>query len=89
MGEWVDGIYYSNGGIKNYTGYGYSGAYYYRPNDVRHPGGLISVRMFDEKDREKWAKCPSCQGWFRKEKMDGVCSNCAIWLALLKFRKDN
>src|SRR3989338_6137876 len=28
-GEWVDGSWYSNGGIKNYTGYGYSGAYCY------------------------------------------------------------
>jgi len=83
-GEWVDGVWYSNGGIDNYTGYGYSGAYYYSPWDVRHKGGLISVQQFAESERTKWSKCPSCLGWYYE--INGFCEGCKIWHELLKWR---
>ena len=84
-GEWENGIWYSNGGIRDYIGYGYSGAYAYRLNDVRHKGGLISVQQFSSGLRTKWAKCPSCEGWFLKEKLNPVCNDCRIWRELLKY----
>lgn len=83
-GEWENGIWYSNGGIKNYIGYGYSGAYYYRNNDVRHKGGLTSVQMLQNKNN--WVKCFECEGWFYNSKIkNNICNNCRIWIRL----KDN
>ena len=76
-GYWEDGVWYSNGGIKNYSGYGYSGAYYYNAGDVRHKGGLIGVQMFSKDRRAKWQQCKMCLGWHPKEKViDGYCSGC-------------
>ena len=86
-GEWIDGIWYSNGGIDNYVGYGYSGAYYYNAGDIRHKGGLMSVEMLGE-NKHKWAQCKSCQGWFRKEKLVyGVCSGCWTLKELYEYTK--
>lgn len=81
-GEWQDGIWYSNGGIDNYVGYGYSGAYYYREGDIRHKGGLMSVRMLGGK-RKSWNQCPTCQGWFKN--LEGNCSGCETYLELMSY----
>ena len=87
-GEWVDGVWFSNGGIENYTGYGYSGAYYYNADDVRHKGGLISIQMFSEEYRKKWDKCSKCQGYFRHEQLlNGRCQGCNTLNELLVFTK--
>ena len=83
-GEWVDGCWYSNGGIKNYIGYGYSGAYYYNKGDVRHKGGLFSVQMLPEERRKDWSRCPECLGYFKD--LDSICSDCVSWGELLKMR---
>lgn len=72
-GEWVDGIWYSNGGIKEYIGYGYSGAYYYKPGDIRHKGGLLTVRQF--KGWDTWGQCEHCHGYF-KELATPLCDGC-------------
>jgi hypothetical protein len=85
-GQWVDGVWYSNGGINNYVGYGYSGAYYYNQEDTRHKGGLLSVGMFPDEEKAKWGKCPSCLGYFKD--IDGECDDCKIWKNLLRWRKN-
>lgn len=72
-GEWKDGCWFSNGGIDNYTGYGYSGAYDYRNGDVRSPGGLESVQMFDAEDRVEFSQCVGCHGWYLREYMEKSC----------------
>lgn len=88
-GEWQNGTYYSNGGIENYIGYGYSGACYYRVNDVRHKGGLISAQTFSPEVRKNWKPCPSCKGWFPKEKlMFDECNDCRMWKGVLKYVKN-
>jgi hypothetical protein len=80
-GEWIDGCWYSNGGIKNYIGYGYSGAYYYHADDVRHKGGIITNRMFPPARRKNWTKCETCGGYFYK--LQGKnCDDCQIFLKL-------
>lgn len=87
-GEWVDGCWFSNGGIENYVGYGYSGAYPYREGERRHFGGLSSVQTFDEKERKKWKQCTTCLGWFPKEKVSyWHCVGCREWKKLLEFTK--
>lgn len=80
LGEWIDNAWWSNGGLSGYTGYGFSGAYYYREGDIRHKGGLISVGQFD--DRNEWQKCPSCLGYYKD--IDRICSGCWTWNDLLK-----
>ena len=81
-GEWRKGIWYSNGGIENYIGYGYSGAYYYNPGDIRHKGGLMNVEMLGEHKR-KWSQCEICQGWFGKSKLNNnKCSRCLTYTNL-------
>lgn len=82
-GEWIDGCWYSNGGIKNYIGYGYSGAYYYNSGDIRHKGGRITNMLFPEPRRENWKQCPECKGYFYK--LDGICEDCRIFLELKGF----
>lgn len=83
-GQWVDGCWYSNGGIDGYTGYGYSGAYYYNADDVRHKGGLPDIEAIPEGRRDNWALCSLCDGWHPKERMtDNVCAGC---LTLEKLR---
>ena len=88
-GEWVDGCWYSNGGIKNYTGYGYSGAYEYKSDDCKHKGGMISQWLFPAGRRSNWFKCRECNGWFdnghlvfRPKLGKIVCNNCKIYLDL-------
>ena len=82
-GEWIDGIWYSNGGIDNYVGYGYSGAYYYNEGDIRHKGGLMSVQMLPEDKRKSWNQCPTCMGWFKN--LEGNCSGCETYLELMSY----
>lgn len=86
-GEWIDGCWFSNGGIENYIGYGYSGAYVYRPGETRHFGGFSSVQTFSSEERSKWSQCQTCFGWFPKEKVNGNCQGCAEWLALMELVK--
>ena len=74
-GEWLDGCFYSNGGIKEYIGYGYSGAYYSRPEETRHKGGMISNRLMAQSRWNNWHKCESCEGWFTTL-TNGICSSC-------------
>lgn len=63
------GCWFSNGGIKNYVGYGFSGLYEYSENQVRHKGGLVTTRAFkiDGHQSPAWTKCRSCHGWFRMD----------------------
>ena len=86
-GEWVDGCWYSNGGIKNYVGYGYSGAYYYNVGDVRHKGGRITNMMFPESRRKNWIKCNLCNGYFYKLETE-ICEDCQIFLILKGYCND-
>lgn len=85
-GQWEDGIFYSNGGIEDYTGYGYSGAYKYNSDDVRHKGGLISITMFSEERRENWQMCEICKGWFKKDQLtNSICNGCYLLEGLKKW----
>jgi hypothetical protein len=87
-GEWVDGCWFSNGGISGYVGYGYSGAYPLKEGEVRHFGGLQSVMTFDEKERKKWSQCKTCLGWFpNKEIQKSACVGCREWKKLVEFTK--
>jgi len=83
-GEWVDGCWYSNGGIKNYIGYGYSGAYYYHADEVRHKGGRIANMIFPPSRRKNWNKCQTCGGYFYKLEEEN-CEDCKIFLELKAF----
>jgi len=84
LGEWVDGVWYSNGGIKDYIGYGYSGAYYYNKSDVRHKGGLITSQFLSERKRKEWSKCPYCQGYYKDLKRS-ICDGCMPLIKLLSY----
>lgn len=85
-GYWENDIWYSNGGIENYIGYGYSGAYYYNSGDVRHKGGLITTQIFSEANRKKWQRCEMCKGYYLKEKIvDDFCGGCWTLKKLLKY----
>lgn len=86
-GEWIDGAWYSNGGIKYYNGYGYSGAYYYNPTDVRHKGGRINKMLFPLSRRDGWKECSECNGYFYKLEGD-ICLDCGIFKDLLKHCAD-
>lgn len=81
-GEWKDGHWYSNKGLSGYTGYGYSGAYPYQPDEVRHKGGLITIENLVNKNG--WRQCTTCLGWFKGLEFDASCSSCQIYLALLE-----
>jgi len=83
-GEWIDGCWYSNGGIKNYIGYGYSGAYYYHADEVRHKGGRITNMIFPSSRRKNWSKCQTCGGYFYKLEEEN-CEDCRIFLELRTF----
>lgn len=83
-GEWVDGCWYSNGGIENYIGYGYSGAYYYKVSDIRHKGGRITSWLFPPSRKKNWNKCDYCKGYFYRLK-GRFCGDCSIFLKLLSF----
>jgi len=85
-GSWIDDVWYSNGGIEGYTGYGFSGAYRYHADDIRHKGGLLSVQMFSPERRGKWGQCGECRGWFQKSVIaDGVCGGCSTVIKLRGF----
>lgn len=85
-GEWVNGCWYSNSGIKNYVGYGYSGAYCYNIGDRRHKGGLISRQLFSKGYRNKWGKCNKCIGWYPKDELtENKCQACQTHLNLLSY----
>lgn len=86
-GEWVDGTWYSNGGIKNYTGYGYSGAYYYNPTDIRHKGGRTNNRLFPLLRRDNWKRCSECNGYFYKLK-EYICPDCKVFKKLNSIIKN-
>ena len=87
-GEWVDGCWFSNGGIPGYIGYGFSGAYPLKENEIRHFGGLQSVMTFDEKERKLWSQCKTCLGWFpNKEIQKSACVGCREWKKLVEFTK--
>lgn len=85
-GYWKNGIWYSNGGIKNYTGYGFSGAYAYQKGDVRHKGGLLTVQMFEKKERMKWRRCEACLGWYPKGEIEEeLCNGCRTLRTLTDY----
>ncbi len=87
-GIWVDGVWFSNYGIDNYVGYGYSGATYYQDGDIRHKGGLITVQMFEKWRREKWSQCDKCLGYYIKaDLVDGVCQGCLYLNKLMEYVK--
>ena len=87
-GSWIDDVWHSNGGIEGYTGYGFSGAYRYHADDIRHKGGLLSVQMFPPERRRHWGQCIECRGWFLKDKIDGgVCGGCSTVIKLRGFTK--
>lgn len=82
-GEWVDGCWYSNGGIDNYIGYGYSGAYYYKSDEIRHKGGVLSVQMLGSDRRKQYRQCANCFGWFKGLEED-CCNGCQTYLELFE-----
>jgi len=85
-GEWKNNCWFSNRGIENYAGYGYSGAYKYKKDEVRHKGGLPTVQMFSEERRKNWERCDICLGYYTKNSFDGVyCNSCHGYLRLKEF----
>jgi len=86
-GEWTnDTNFHSNGGLDDYSGYGFSGVYYYNDIDVRHKGGLQNVRCFDKKTSQTYAPCGVCDGYFKKPILDnGVCPSCLLFEELVAF----
>lgn len=85
-GEWDGENWFSNGGIENYVGYGYSGAYPVKQGETRHKGGMISPMMFPENRRKNWKRCKQCDGYFYKLEND-VCGSCETLNELTKFCK--
>ncbi len=85
-GKWIDGVWFSNYGIDNYIGYGYSGATYYQSGDIRHKGGLITVQMFEKWRRKKWGRCDKCLGYYKNEDLrENVCQGCECLDDLLVY----
>jgi len=82
MGVMKDGCWYSNGGIDDYIGYGFSGAYYYQPDDVRHKGGLETPMLLDPDHRDGWVQCDTCGGYFKME--TSTCRSCQTYLRLMR-----
>jgi hypothetical protein len=58
------GCWFSNSGIENYIGYGFSGLYEYGENQVRHKRGLITSQVLGYPQSVGWGQCKSCSGWF-------------------------
>lgn len=77
-GIWEDGIWFSNGGIKNYGGFGFSGLNYYKEGQIRHKGGLMNVQLFKDKG---WKMCNICMGYYKDLSKD-ICRDCRIFLRL-------
>lgn len=87
-GMWQNGCWYSNGGIENYTGYGFSGAYYYEPGDIRHKGGIITPMVFPAERREAYGQCLVCHGFFRREYLEGEkCQACRTLETLKQYTR--
>ena len=85
-GEWIDGVFYSNKGLDNYSGYGYSGAYYYRESDIRFKGGLSTIQMFSKEKRNNWFQCSRCKAWYnKKDSNHGLCRGCYLFSKLRHF----
>lgn len=89
-GEWKDGCWYSNKGMNNYQGYGYSGAYYYNVGDIRHKGGMPTIQFLTKKQRKHWYRCDCCGGWFTEKNMKfdymyDWCNGCALYNKLLTY----
>jgi len=81
-GIWKDGIWYSNGGIEDYIGYGFSGIYPYNPGEIRHKGGIMTNMMLANKDN--WIQCDVCKGYHHISRIENnVCSGCSSYLKLL------
>jgi len=83
-GMWENGAWYSNGGINNYCGYGYSGAYYYSQGDIRHKGGLMTNKIFNPEIQKNWEQCKHCKGFYRQLKQE-CCSGCQTFETLKAF----
>lgn len=83
-----NGIWYSNGGIENYTGYGFSGAYYYNSGEIRHKGGLITNQHFDIESRKTWEQCKTCFGYY-KDLTDENCDGCKTYLKLKEIANES
>lgn len=86
-GYWQDGCWFSNGGLTDYSGYGFSGVHYYHPGSVRHPGGLTSVAMFPDHRQPEWYRCRVCLGWHhesRESQAADTCPNCKVYLDLME-----
>lgn len=93
-GEWKDGCWYSNKGMNNYQGYGYSGAYYYNSGDIRHKGGLPTIQFLTKEQRKHWYQCTVCGGWYHKINIgagykNGICDSCLLLLGLKCYIKEN
>lgn len=94
-GEWKDDCWFSNKGLDNYQGYGYSGAYEYCRNDIRHKGGLPTIQFIDKKRRKGWRQCYLCNGWYKLNNIiftgdnicDYLCNGCYKLYQLKKFIK--
>lgn len=92
-GEWKDGCWYSNRGMNNYAGYGYSGAYEYNKGDIRHKGGLSTIQMFSEKQKKEWFRCNCCNGWYKIKNeynvydSNEVCNSCVLYYNLKEYCK--
>lgn len=76
-GIWKYGCWFSNGGMDNYSGYGFSGAYKYKTDDIRHKGGLPTIQMFSEERRKKYFQCSNCGGYYIKHNQNNkICNGC-------------
>lgn len=90
-GEWKDECWYSNRGMNNYEGYGYSGAYKYYKGNIRHKGGLPTVQLFSEYRRMKWFYCNCCNGWYsifnerNLTRYGLICNSCKKYYELKEF----
>ena len=79
MGKWLpqpDGCWYSNYGIRQYGGFGFSGLYYYETGQRRHKGGLPNPGILTG----NWVQCPVCLGYYLD--LRGNCESCRKYLAL-------
>ncbi len=79
MGKWADGCWYSNYGIRQYGGFGFSGLYYYEAGQRRHKGGLPNPGILSG----NWVQCPVCLGYYLD--LQGNCESCRKYLALKEW----
>ncbi len=79
MGKWADGCWYSNYGIRQYGGFGFSGLYYYEVGQRRHKGGLPNPGILTG----NWVQCPTCLGYYLD--LVGNCESCCKYLTLKEW----